>query len=289
MCIDNLCSLASCFNSNDCKDDESCVDGVCVSPPECTSNADCPNGQICNDEGECTHCNDDSECNIGQKCIDNVCEDPECTNNADCSDGQVCKQGVCTNCENDSDCPNGQECIIDRGACGKVDETCNSDKDCLNGQICFHGDCIVPECVEDRDCRNGQICVENECLKTQSCDSSRDCSNACCINKVCQLPDGDGWRPQVQEGFSRPHWSGQGRVQNGNSLEDFDDYQMNEEPSKHIPAKSSKHGKEVGTEVLWPLQTHCYDFPSLYTVIYHIVSHFVYAPITTFSFFGEIK
>lgn len=68
-----------CAGTQDCGEEESCVDNVCVRG--CASDKDCtPLGLLCNFEsGSCVECLDSDGCAEGEYCGDGICHEAVCT------------------------------------------------------------------------------------------------------------------------------------------------------------------------------------------------------------------
>src|SRR6478735_10039144 len=68
-----------CERAQDCGEEESCVDNVCVRG--CASDKDCtPLGLLCNfDSGSCVECLDSDRCAEGEYCGDGTCLEAVCT------------------------------------------------------------------------------------------------------------------------------------------------------------------------------------------------------------------
>jgi hypothetical protein len=131
-----------------CKDSTYKRFGGCVDCKNCDL-ADCVeytvgvDGKVSNprivDEEKCKkysirECSDDSNCNIGQACVNGICEKRNCVGESDCPDTQVCLDGLChENCAN-KPCQTGYTCMS-TGECKEI-FPCDADSDCGAGEYC---------------------------------------------------------------------------------------------------------------------------------------------------------
>lgn len=158
-CVDDY----TCFNSADCADCHSCIQGKCV--PEFI-----PSGFICLGGDIVQTCVNGSECPSGI-CSGGVCvtgnpncPNTPCVNYTDCDEGCGC-DGVCVDCEQydcivDNDCPLGCNCqdLKCRAFVGPDADDCSL----LN---CFDNTCSdSPDC----ECNDGLECVPKECTDSLS-------------------------------------------------------------------------------------------------------------------------
>ncbi len=152
-------SAASKCEGKKCKDDETCLDGVCIAgcfPPE-----ECLLG-----------CSGDEVCFRGR------CQDlPKC--DGGCDEGLECRLD-CLPCN--GECEDNQRCVNDK--C--VADPC-FDKECPSGQRCLEGSCVDFPCA-DLKCSGGEICrvIDGKDQCVDSCDCT---GKNCADNARCELGD----------------------------------------------------------------------------------------------------
>ena len=165
------CVSATCADDADCGEQEICVDGECVTPPECQTDEDCAGAEICVD-GECVtppECQTDEDCPGAETCIDGECVPPgECQADADCEDDDACTTDVCdpgAGCLHvpiDS-CFDGDPCTVD--SCNPEIGCVYEPLDCEDGDPCTINECADGECITTAiDCPEGQVCEDGECV-----------------------------------------------------------------------------------------------------------------------------
>lgn len=143
---------ATCRTADDCANDESCTDGVCVPRPDGGTTPDpdagmpgeCPASRACGGAVGC--CAEGQECVDGFQCLD-VCDTVRCGDNSMlcCAAGQVCLDGIvcAADCGSDALCGADLELCCDAGdvclndACATPGDACGDDFDCLTeGDYC---------------------------------------------------------------------------------------------------------------------------------------------------------
>lgn len=192
-CDDGACvwtcgQSPQCQSDADCKDDQSCKNGVCrddEQPTGCFSSEECKEGQHCDVEDGVCHrppgCEADQACPtvcFGE-CVDNETKPPVCTSDRDCADGEYCG---CAPWEAD---PAGL-IACDLRCLPKDPNPCNADQDCANGEVCVNGQCqaAASDCYSDDQCKDGYRCDFSNCWDANGAAPQEDPSG-----------DGDAQRP----------------------------------------------------------------------------------------------
>ena len=193
------CNIPPCYSKKDCKDEEVCLNGICVKervekcdkkscgkkeicrwsrclPEElqiCTRDMECPYGFICNPYLRVCYprivCIRNLDCAYPTQCSNGYCEHSyltSCMNNLQLIDQQLCIPS--TICLSNSDCPLGEFCR-DK----KCSTRCNIDSDCPLSHICG----VFNVCTEEKvcdTCTKSEICVKKQCHQ-QECSSNFEC------------------------------------------------------------------------------------------------------------------
>jgi hypothetical protein len=183
-CIDNRCVPGPCTTREDCEHTIClvCKDGECTKPPQiCQGDADCCVGFHCN-FGTCIPdsegCLSDDDCEDPDfpRCLEEECY-PECVNDADCGGGQECRDNQCVSpgCTIET-CPQGQWCNPTAGPAGvgECQDGCDQNSDCDAGKQCDYDTHV---CVEDccGGCTGTQYCDTVECVCKEKCQGNQDC------------------------------------------------------------------------------------------------------------------
>lgn len=164
-----------CRASNDCVDDLSCLNNVCV-----TTDTNLAVGA-----GECAII----ECDTTDDCceLSETCQDlqEECE-----ADGGDPGSFACQDFENFG-CECTRECI--QNICVETAVECEMDEDCFGDEVCDDGTCVAEEeCTVDANCPFFHTCMDNQCVET-GCTNDRECiqitqdERATCIDGECQI------------------------------------------------------------------------------------------------------
>lgn len=155
-----------CLTKNDCEDNKTCVDGLCIEPG-CNSNKDCNEGlQICDPaDSTCKDCLVDLDCSGRGPATPRCGADQKCV----------------AACRSDQDCAsktNGAKaffyCDVDSGSC----LGCTKDSHCSRDQVCQNWTCVAG-CTSDLECNatnNYAVCDAKESRKCVQCLKHSDCS-----------------------------------------------------------------------------------------------------------------
>ena len=146
-------------NGGECRGNDICADGVCVSRCEATP---CEEGLACNRAaGECFDPCAEVRCQAGFVCVDGDCVFDNCFASG-CPDGQRCRNDACE----------PDPCI------GVT---------CEEGTFCRDGACI-PSCATVA-CRFNEVCVDGECIEDAcgalACPPGQACINGRCTDDLC--------------------------------------------------------------------------------------------------------
>lgn len=214
-----ITNTAACEDGNLCTENDTCVDGACISGAnmcQCENNGDCvshEDGNLCNGTLVCftNFCIVDEETKItcdqsqNPSCHRNACvpESGACVlenepNNTLCDDGDACteldqcKSGLCTGKQ--LTCDDGNVCTTD--SCDTQvgcrfennSQLCTDDNVCTEGDICSEGLCqpgITPkDCNDDNACTTDACVAKTACVNTATvCDDKNACTADAC-NRV---------------------------------------------------------------------------------------------------------
>jgi len=198
-CIGEKLEGSKCKQTSECRVQQSCIDGNCVTvglEAPCLDVKDCGKGMTCggkhhrcifNSGDEVTPgggCGDDSECLHTQVCVQSTCTDvptefDSCTKSgksgwaeARCGNNQRCESGLCSPfysvtaptggalCKTTKDCSNGQKCGRNKRCKIMYNMPCEKTADCGNGQFCNAGVCVT----------DGVPCdTSGDCVTWQAC------------------------------------------------------------------------------------------------------------------------
>eukprot|EP01130_Rhizamoeba_saxonica_P016034 TRINITY_DN7331_c0_g1_i1.p1 TRINITY_DN7331_c0_g1~~TRINITY_DN7331_c0_g1_i1.p1 ORF type:complete len:761 (+),score=235.96 TRINITY_DN7331_c0_g1_i1:34-2316(+) len=216
----------TCGNSDaTCNDDQTCIDGECVTPCEhggkyCKGELHCVEKTCveCTGPSDDTTANTEIKCDDGYVCRDGKCEESDSTSSdVPCSDGGDycskghCNDGRCLECDDAHPCDDGLECV--NGACHRdIEPECYSDADCYpddnsagdNSDVvyvcidymCQHKterECDANSEDSDNGCSFGQICNDDgKCTCTEeSCGEKHTCRDNLCYPKVQDCTSND--------------------------------------------------------------------------------------------------
>lgn len=209
--------ICPCTVDSDCKNCETCNQGLGF----CVSN--CPAGQFCGSCGVCGDCDEEHPCEGGKVCNNCKCECPptkpftnqwgkcsECLTKEDCGPGMLCGPDGCYpgDCEIGYFHPTIKECVecYLPGHCTGPNECCIDSKcGCCPGFVRdSSGNCVKDECSGDEDCADCEYCdlTNKKCKPTQcppgqicygdGCVDICDCSNPSCPGNAACTPIGNG-------------------------------------------------------------------------------------------------
>lgn len=209
--------ICPCTLDSDCKNCETCDQGLGF----CVSN--CAPGKFCGSCGICGDCDDEHPCTGGKVCNNCNCECPsnkpftnewgkcsECLTKDDCGPGMLCGPDGCYpgNCEIGYFHPTIKECVecYLPGHCTGPNECCIDNKcGCCQGFVRdINGNCVKDECSGDEDCFDCEYCdLTNKKCKPVNCPPGQicygdgcvdicDCSNPTCPGNAACTPIGNG-------------------------------------------------------------------------------------------------
>lgn len=208
--VENTCRVDA-----QCRDDESCIDGRCLTQP--CANVACGEGEQCSfscipteDSCDGVICDANLETCIGGRCVpsctadtcDTGCDtvnDPNCGPDGECRDGTLCVQGrefgrciPYLPCD-DRFCADGFLCTLNAGGCAPASpcdpSPCNPGWSCQvrNGlPVCVESACSGKVCGPGETCRSGN-CID-ECESVPCEEGGRLCPDpgqACCDGICC--------------------------------------------------------------------------------------------------------
>jgi len=199
VCLDGEC--VPCIIDDDCNADggcSTCESNECVAP-ECCADEDCPNG-VCLD-GICVDCIVDDDCNADggcDSCISNECVAPECCSDDDCEVGQHCMNGVCEGeCTISAHCPDGgSDALCDvptYGECQYCDVSSHLCEQGCDADVNCPGDYPVCNpshqcgCSDTGDCLGGgEVCDIETYSNCFYCDpDNSQCKPGCDSDSNC--------------------------------------------------------------------------------------------------------
>ena len=227
LCKNKNCERIECLRNRDCKDEEICYLGTCISSrkqPSCKRNEIlskellfCLPKNIVEDIVKVKiYCDTKYDCPADMKCgRNNLCSPIKCQHpigenmpeQDDCGHDRLCittgDQNLCSpafECEHGTcshpGTPKGKmfNCFFNK--CYVSIHECDSSNDCDGKKVCETvivnenqiRQCIDLGCKRNEDCKKGQICRDEQCQECISCKNNNDCYGYICSPKKCCVP-----------------------------------------------------------------------------------------------------
>uniref|UniRef100_A0A1I7W568 EB domain-containing protein n=1 Tax=Loa loa TaxID=7209 RepID=A0A1I7W568_LOALO len=211
-CVKRRVPGATCFASEQCLDESTCLDGYCR----------CSNGtellsRYCIRRNEAEEC-DTYQTYIKGKCLDLAIPGEDCIDNLQCIAASTCREGkcICSNgyiqvkkyCVQDlrpsRECSNNQ--VMINGHCyefAKIGQYCIDTAVCLGDSVCYNNYCTCPKdtiaqsgrCQKQQRCDENQVQIDGQCYSQanigQHCQFTKQCTSiSTCQNGICTCPPG---------------------------------------------------------------------------------------------------
>ncbi len=205
-----------------------CVDHVCVQPPNCcVIDADCNDGNPCTDDGRCTanRCTAGTPVTGDRPGCGDICQPGTCA-------GGTCTLGAAVTCPDDGDTCTREYCKIEAGGCvregcddgnpctedtcadvGTGEKSCRSvaidgckpctvDTDCADQGRCGGGACSSGRCERVPKCDDGDLATDDRCIL--DADGQAVCTFPCKMDSACDDRDACSVDACVDPGGAAP-------------------------------------------------------------------------------------
>lgn len=198
----NICRPVTCQNNADCFDNQTCINGACVTMGNvCTTDRECRRGALRCLNHRCQQCQKNEDCPSGScliKPLDTGKSNDKQTNNTTINTIGICVTGCHPSCPSGQRCFDG-ECVANDSVCGNQ---CTTSQDCSKGcPFCREGVCHYRGRENGDYCTTNQDCVSGNCQNGRCYEQGTECliggDQTCpvdspyCVNGKCRTsPEG---------------------------------------------------------------------------------------------------